>query len=105
MRTEVWAQAAALFEALVTGSAFGLFYDLLRPLRRRAGRFAAALLDVLFCLVSGAAAFFYAMGAGEGRLGICQLFAMTGGFLLYIYLFSDKIAAGLQKLTAPDRKI
>lgn len=96
MRTDVRMQALILLEAAATGAAFGLFYDLLRSLRRHSGKTGAALLDVLFCAVSGTAAFFYAMGAGEGRLGICQLFVMTGGFLLYIYIFSDKISSALK---------
>ena len=74
--------AAALLPALLAGAALGLLYDLLRPLRRRAGR-AAPLLDGLFSLLGGIAAFLYAMGAGDGRPEIWELAAMLAGFLLW----------------------
>lgn len=91
METSVSLQAAAIGKAAVIGLVLGLLYDLLRPLRFRAGKVGAFLLDMLFCAASGTAAFFYAMGAGNGRLGVCQLGAMTVGFLLYLYIIGDKL--------------
>ncbi len=91
METSVSSQAAAMGLAAVIGAILGLAYDMLSPLRRRVGRVASALLDLTFSVLSGIAAFMYAMGAGEGRLGICQLGAMTAGFLLYIYTVSDRL--------------
>ena len=105
METSVSLQAAAIGKAAAIGLALGLLYDLLRPLRFRAGKVAAVLLDVLFCAASGTAAFAYAMGAGNGRLGVCELGAMTVGFLLYLYIAEEKIAKwrrnGKQEKTQP----
>ncbi|MBR1455864.1 MAG: hypothetical protein IJ594_01730, partial [Oscillospiraceae bacterium] len=52
-------------------------------------------LDVLFCLLTGAAAFVYGMQACGGRLGLWELGAMLLGFLLYLHLFSPIILRGL----------
>ena len=103
METSVSLQAAAMGLAALIGAGLGLAYDLLRPLRRRAGRAAAILLDLLFSVGSGVAAFLYAMGAGEGRLGVCQLGAMTAGFLLYIYIAGDTVCKKLDKRTLACR--
>lgn len=81
-------QLLQLLGALILGLALGLVYDLLRPPRRRLGRLAAALLDLLFALLSGAAVFLYAMGALEGRLGLWELAASALGFLLYLHMLS-----------------
>ena len=77
--------AAALFLALLLGAAIGLLYDLLRPLRRRAGRM-APLFDGLFSLLSGFGAFCYAMTADSGRLGTWELAALLLGFLTWEYV-------------------
>ncbi len=78
-------QALRLIAALGLGAALGLAYDLLRPWRRRAGR-ASPLFDVLFARLGGAAAFLYAFTARDARLGIWELAAMLGGFLLWLAL-------------------
>ncbi len=81
-------QLLQLFGALLLGLALGLIYDLLRPPRRRLGRLCAALLDMLFALCAGAAAFLYAMRALSGRLGLWELSASALGFLLYLHMLS-----------------
>lgn len=81
-------QLLQLLGALVLGFALGALYDLLRPPRRRLGGLAAALLDLLFALLAGTAAFLYAMGALDGRLGLWELAAAALGFLLYMPLLS-----------------
>ncbi len=73
-------QALRLMLALALGAGLGLLYDLIRPLRRRAGK-AAPLLDVLFAVLSAAAAFFFACAAPDARLGIWELAAALLGFL------------------------
>ena len=78
---------AGLLTALVFGLSLGLLYDLIRHLRRRAGR-AGPLLDVLFALLSGLAAFLFAMGAENGRMGQWELAAMLAGFLLWLNFLS-----------------
>lgn len=84
-------QGLRLLLAAVQGLGTGLLYDLLRPLRRRAGRVAAAAADVLFALLAGIGAFLFAMGAGSGRLGQWELAAMLLGFLLYLRLLSPAV--------------
>ena len=88
METSLSRQALALLLALGMGLGLGLLYDLLRPPRRRGSPLLAALLDGLFGLAAGAAAFVYAMGAGSGRLGLWELTAALLGFLLYQYALS-----------------
>ena len=84
LREQLW----ALLLALALGALAGLLYDFLRPPRRRTGPAAGALLDILFCLLSGGGAFLYAMSAGNGRLGLWDLTAMLLGFLLYLHTLS-----------------
>ena len=74
--------AAGLLLALALGVVLGLLYDLLRPLRRRAGR-GSPLLDLLFALLAGLGAFCCAMSADSGSLGIWELAAALLGFLLW----------------------
>ena len=89
METELSRQSLALLAALLMGVGIGVVYDMLRPVRRRTGRLAGAALDILFCAASGCAAFFYAMGAGDGRLGLWELAAALVGFLLYMHTLSE----------------
>ncbi len=95
-------QLRSLLLALALGAAAGLLYDLLRPLRRRTGPLAGALLDIFACLLTGCGAFLYAMGAGNGRLGQWELAAMLLGFLLYLHVLSPPLlrlfTAGLNRV-------
>ena len=84
-------QLRALLLALALGALTGLLYDLFRPPRRRTGPAAAALLDILFCLLAGSGAFLYAMSAGSGRLGLWDLTGMLLGFLLYMNSLSPPL--------------
>lgn len=88
MELDIGAQSCALLIAHGGGWCLGLLYDLLRTPRRRLGRGTAALLDILFCAASGAAAFLFAMSAGNGYLGCWELLAALCGFLLYQYTLS-----------------
>lgn len=91
MEIELERQALALLLALALGILTGLIYDFLRPLRRRLGRRVGAALDVLFCLIAGAALFSYAMSAQNGRLGLWELSAILLGFLIYMHTVSEPI--------------
>ena len=82
------AQALELLEALLLGVGLGLGYDLLRPPRRRREGLTASLLDLLFALLSGAAAFLFAMSTQKGRTGLWELTATLLGFLLYLHALS-----------------
>ncbi len=112
MRLLLHRQLLELLLAFVLGLGVGLLYELLRPLRCRGGALAAALLDLLFCLLSGLGAFCYAMSAGSGRLGLWELSAMLLGFLLHLHWLSPPLrrvlAAGERlwlRLTGPLKKV
>ena len=85
------AQAMELLEALLLGVGLGLGYDLLRPPRRRSGGLAAGLLDLLFALLAGGAAFLLAMSTETGRTGLWELTAALLGFLFYLYALSPVV--------------
>ena len=73
-------QAIRLLLALLLGLGTGLLYDLLRPLRRAAGMIAAAGLVALFCLLTGAGIFLFAMGAGGREAGPVGAVRGAAGF-------------------------
>lgn len=89
MELEIGKQAALLLRSLLLGLMLALIYDMLRPLRYRAGKAGALLLDLLFSAAAFFAAFSFAMGAGEGKLGQWELCGILLGFLLYIQLVGD----------------
>ena len=88
MEIELMDQLRALLLSVALGALTGLLYDLLRPPRRRTGRTAGTLLDILFCLLAGIGAFLYGMSAGNGRLGLWELTGILAGFLLYMHTLS-----------------
>lgn len=98
MGIELEGQALRLLLAAGGGFGLGLFYDLLRPVRRRLGRPAGWLLDLLFCLGAGAGAFVYAMGAGSGRMGLWELAAALLGFAVYMNTLSGPVFRALSAL-------
>lgn len=91
------AQALALLLAGALGLLLGLSYDLLRPPRRSAGAGLGALLDLLFGVLAACGAYLYAMGAGEGRLGLWELTSILLGFLVYLRIFSPLILPVLSR--------
>lgn len=98
MEISLGRQALRLLLALLLGLGTGLLYDLLRPLRRAAGMVAAALLDALFCLLTGAGVFLFAMSAGDGKLGQWELCASLLGFLAWLYLISPLVLPIFEKI-------
>ncbi|MDO4983162.1 MAG: spore cortex biosynthesis protein YabQ [Eubacteriales bacterium] len=89
MKTEIAKQLTSLSIALLLGFSLGILYDILRPVRRQSGKTGAAVIDALFASVSGIGLFLFAMGAGNGQLGLWELSASFLGFLAYIYTLSD----------------
>lgn len=83
-------QAGALVLGVVFGLGMGLLYDLIRPLRRRAGRFGWAF-DAVYVLASGLALFVLGMCLPTGRLGLWELLAAIIGFTAYMSLLSPFI--------------
>ena len=82
------AQAFSLLLSGLGGIGLGLFYDLLRPIRRRTGDL---LLDLLFCLGAAVLCFCSAMRAPTGRLGVWELGAALLGLCLYLSLLSPTL--------------
>ena len=80
-------QALELLAFLFGGALLGLMYDMLRPIRRAAGRGGGAL-DVLFCALGGALFFTLAMRTGSGRMGTWSLAAAAVGFCMYMQTLS-----------------
>ena len=80
-------QALELLAFLVGGVLLGLAYDMLRPIRRAAGRGGGAL-DVLFCAAGGALFFLLAMRSESGRMGTWSLAAAAVGFCMYMHTLS-----------------
>lgn len=98
MEISLGLQALRLLLALLLGLSTGLLYDLLRPLRRAAGMIAAAGLDALFCLLTGAGIFLFAMSAGDGKLGQWELCAALLGFLAWLHLLSPFVLPVFEKI-------
>ena len=73
--------------SIALGGALGLVYDLLRALRKLGGGAWGALLDVLYCLLTACALFFFVL-AGEGELRIFVLLGALGGAVLFFCLLS-----------------
>lgn len=94
-------QALELLAFLLGGALLGLAYDMLRPIRRAAGRGGGAL-DVLFCALGGALFFLLAMRAGSGRMGTWSLAAAAVGFCMYMQTLSTVL---LPVFTAVDTAV
>lgn len=80
-------QVLELLAFLLGGVLLGLAYDMLRPIRRAAGRGGGAL-DVLFCAAGGALFFLLAMRSESGRMGTWSLAAAAVGFCMYMHTLS-----------------
>ena len=91
------AQALELLGALLLGLGLGLGYDLLRPPRHRLGKRGGSLLDLLFALLAGTAAFLLAMSRQAGRTGLWDLSATLLGFLLYLHALSPAVLPLLEQ--------
>ena len=98
MGQSIEGQALELLAFLLGGAMLGLVYDMLRPIRRAAGRGGGAL-DVLFCAAGGALFFLLAMRTGSGRMGTWSLTAAAVGFCMYMQTLSALL---LPAFTAVD---
>ena len=74
-------ELAELARALLLGISAGFFYDVLRPLRYKAGHAEAA--DILFCTTFGALIFLYFMKNEYAAPGPWQVLLIPVGFWLY----------------------
>jgi len=103
--------------SLLVGLGAGLYYDLLKTIRRRVGRGGATLLlDLLFWLGLAPLLFVQTMTMGQGGVRIFMLVTNALGALLYFLVFSRGILFLLEKgldkmlkivwfITSPARKI
>ena len=98
MGQSIEGQALELLAFLLGGAMLGLVYDMLRPIRRAAGRGGGAL-DVLFCAAGGALFFLLALRTGSGRMGTWSLAAAAVGFCMYMQTLSALL---LPAFTAVD---
>jgi len=80
-------QLAMFLRSILLGGLLALVYDLLRTLRKLGGKFLSALLDGIYCLLTGASLFFFVM-AGGGELRLFFLFGALGGAVLFFCLLS-----------------
>jgi len=89
MGIEIGAQAYTLGGACALGFFAGLFYDVLRILRRRLRlRPLSAALDLLFWIAVTAALFLYALTCGGGVLRLYMTLGVLGGGVVYFSVFS-----------------
>lgn len=89
MTVTVWEQLRSLAGALLLGLGAGLWYDLLRCLRRRIrSRAFAAVVDLLFWLAVTAALFLWSVAAGNGIVQLSVCAALFLGGVVYFRIFS-----------------
>lgn len=89
MTVTVWEQLRSLTGALLLGLGAGLWYDLLRCLRRHIrGQLFAAVLDLLFWLAVTAAIFLWSVAAGNGTVQLSVCAALFLGGVVYFHVFS-----------------
>jgi cell division protein FtsB len=88
METTVTRQALEAAAALAMGAAAGLFYDILRVIRRRAPlSFVTAVCDFVFCAVICAALFLLGLTIGGGRArALLGALSALGGALYFLTL-------------------
>lgn len=86
-------QTVIFLQAILFGAAVGIYYDLLRAVRRRLNGLLTALLDGIFWLavIVAFALFVLLIADGEGRSYV--LVGLTGGLLLYFLTLSPPVLA------------
>ncbi|MBR6424861.1 MAG: hypothetical protein IKS29_02810 [Oscillospiraceae bacterium] len=90
MELPVSLQGSQMLLAMILGLGLALVYDLLRALRRIFSLHKTPL-DLLFCLLTLAALFFYALYPGRGELRLYMLLGVLLGGSLYFLLLSPWI--------------
>ena len=87
MGNQVSQQLLVFGQSILLGFSAGLLYDLLRPFRLRLPRL-TGLLDSLYCLAVGVAAFLFLLQAAEGELRGFAVLGALGGAILFFCAFS-----------------
>lgn len=96
MELPVRLQLRELGLALALGAGLGLWYDLLRPLRR--GRVSTPLWDGFYCLSLLLSLLAFAVYAGRGRLRLFALGAMALSGGLWLRLCSPLVRGLLHRV-------
>ncbi len=84
-------QAISFGAAFGLGFLLGLFYDLLRPLRRRAHVVGEGVLDLLYWLLVTCCVFAFVQVLGDGRIHLVTVACHLVGAVLYFRLLSPAV--------------
>ncbi len=96
------------------GFALGIFYDLVRLLRKSFFTFKKALLiqDVLYCIISTFAVFCFLLCVNDGEIRFFTIFGLVTGWIIYYFTFgslvvkiTDEISSAVRYVMRPVRKI
>ena len=99
MTVSVAAQANCLLGALVLGAATGVWYDLLRCVRRGLRSMAVAIvLDLLFWCAVTCVIFAWSVAAGDGKVQLSLCAGLVTGGLLYFRFLSPVVVSLLSLL-------
>ncbi len=98
-------QLRLLLQSLLLGVGIGLFYDVLRALRRHfaCGRAATAVYDALFWLATAAAFFEFGIVFAAGQDRWFVIGGAVGGMVLYFMSLSGAVLAGAGRTARPCR--
>ena len=91
MRTDTSVQMISAAASAFFGLCSGLIYDILRPLRK-VSRAAAAVCDMLFCMICTLAMFIIGMAFCGGRPGFWECALFVGAFAAYLWGISPTVA-------------
>lgn len=97
-------QARVFLLLLAAGMGAGLLYDLASPLRRRARPFPAALLDAVWCLLSGMLCALALAAGGESTLRLFALLGLLCGGGIYCLGVRRVLRGMIGLLSAKGRK-
>ena len=95
MGVEIGAQTISITAAAFCGLMAGLLYDLLRVLRRGAGRAAGLICDLFFCLFCTSSLFLVGMAFCAGGLGVWEAGGFLGVFALYLWGVSPTVVPAI----------
>ena len=91
MGVTIGAQTISIAAAAFCGLLAGLFYDLLRVIRRGGGKVLGVLCDLVFCLICTGAMFCTGMVFCGGRPGFWEPFSFLAVFGLYLFGVSPSV--------------
>ena len=90
MGNQISQQMLVFGQSILLGAAAGVLYDLLRPFRVRRPRF-TGLLDTIYCLSVGTAAFLFLLRRGQGELRGFMVLGAAGGAVVFFCTLSQPL--------------